>query len=449
MNPKRLLLVVVILAALAVGVRLLSRAGDRGEVATPVPAAAPLLAGDPEQLRSLSLFHQPAGRFVKIERVSPGAWQVAEPFEDRAEPVVVQGALAALFADDWGPAPADWQARSDAELGLEPPRLVVEARFEDGSVAELRVGAPDLSGDAHAAVRAGQRVRLGVRTVRILSRPQEDWRDKRVVAQPNGLQRIAWEPAEGPGFVLQRRDSKWYLYQPFSAPLSPAARAGVARMLGARTEILPEEHIRDEQIERMRAGDTLVLHGNGPPQVVRLRGGAAWSEGRPFLIPVHPEDFAVLQLAPEELRSPLLLDVERDEIVSLRLRRGADELVFRRQGDGWSGPGGLVIIEGDRARGIPPDPMKPYLEDLVRVLCEARNEPRRPVPDAPPAGDLLLSRALAPVERGGQMILWWPGPDGRSLVAVPGARECVPLEGPSLDTVFDDLQKEMQRRAQQ
>lgn len=441
MNPRRVLVLVLALCAAAVGVRLLSHAGNSGEVKAPVRAPAPLLSGDPQRLERFTVHHPDERRFLRLERKAPGVWELTEPLVDRAEPAAVQAALAALFGE-YQPPRAEWSAMTEEDLGLAPARAVVEARFRGGEAEELRIGAMDFTGDWHVARRRDGLVRLSLPAAQALMRPAPEWRDRRVFAQPNAIQRLEWRPQGDSGlagFTLQRRENKWYLYQPFSAPLEPVARQAVARLLGARSEVLPEERITEEQAAAMREGGRIEIQGGAGTDVVWLHGGYAWAESRPYRLPVFAEDFQVLRSHPDQMRSRRLLDLEPREVVSIRMRSGGREIVLRRQGTGWSGPGGVFMGEGLPTQGIPDDPFWSYLNRLVETLCGLEHRDPQPCPDGDPAGEILLSRSLTPVERGGQVLLWWREPEGRSLAATPGNRECVPVPGAGLDTVFQDF----------
>lgn len=439
MNPTRLVFLIVLLAAVAYAVHYASQATEPTEFDTPVEAAErPLVAGEPKDLRVISIHHNQIERIVRLARKESGDWRMEEPLVDFAEPSIARSLVVLLFGKDWQPAPEDWQHRSEAELGLDPPRHSVELEFADPADNQvLEIGVQDLSGDYYYAQVNGKRIRLGLGTRNMLARPPSDFRDKRVVQTPQAVRRLDFVPQEGQELSFIRKNDKWYLDKPLQGPLSPLARNGIARFLGSRAEMLPEEGATKEVLENAKTADKVILHLPRTKREVALMEGVALVEGRVFPVPVRTMEFTVFHETPEDLLSDLLLDFEPREVVSVLLVRGEEELILRRQPAGWSGPGGIFAGEEDRRLGRPADRGFLLAQNLVKFAGELKRTPSVDRPGGNPDGKIRLSRSREPIERGSQNLWWWNTPNGL-VVAEATSNFGVQVEGP-LVTVLDGL----------
>lgn len=432
MSPARLFLLVLLMLALAAALHFLGGSGGAApEVPVPKPADRPLLPGRPEEVVRLTMHHTAREALIRLERQA-GDWRLSEPIADRPEPEAVRVALEVLAGGDWAPAPPSWRERPAADLGLDPARIVVQVDHRDGTRHELRLGAPAAAGEWYAAERDGERIRLGARSFRVLRRPLQEWRDHRVLARPGSIHRLEYRPAGGgEGWVLDRSGGRWRLVEPMAVPLSPLARSAVARLLGARIEDLRDDAITAAERSRLAAGATLVAEGGGQRQVLHLDGAQGWLEGRPYLLALDAGDFRLLDMDLETLRSHRLLDLEPTEVVSLRLERGDRVLELRRRGPAWAVLGGPVLDPGDAETAA----WHRYITDLVERLCRLELREPHPCPGGEEeiAGSILLSRSPRPVERGGERLWWWLGPDGSSEVAAALAGPCSQVRGFNLD----------------
>ena len=403
MNPQRLALLFLILVLLGAGTWWWSLSLDaRADEPPVVMSEDPLLPGRYEDLRSVTI-HDPAReaivRVVRGERPGEGdAWRLTEPLEDRVEPAAVRNMLAVLFGSDWRDAPQDWSGLSDETLGLRPSRLTVEAEFADGSISELRIGAPDVSEDHHAARLDGRLMQVGVGVLRVLQRSDPEWRDHRLLAHPESVEKVEWLPQEVEGLSFVRRAGVWRLESPIDAPLNQMAQHALARLLGARIRELPEELVTPSQRELMLDGARLRFSGSRGVETFYFVGGTLFNEERPFLLTMSGDDFRLLRYAPEEMRSSVLLDFVPSEIVSLRVTRdGGQPVDFRRRRSGWYGPDGALLDETGQVT----------LNQLVDLVATQEARETVPRPAAPPTGSLLLSRSARPVERGSAQLVWW------------------------------------------
>lgn len=437
MNPTRLLIfvaVLLVLIALALWQLTDGTAADVPE--SPVdPATRPLIAGDPEQLRSFTVFHDEFGRRMRIERTGDERfpWRMTEPLRDRTEPVVVWTALNHLFGGNWKEAGSGWASREAAALGLDPARLVVECEFADGDTQVLRIGAPTLEGDSLAAERNGERILVAGALGSYFERPPTDWRDRRLIPDPQRVRRLRWAPRDGAGFTLERQGTGWRLVEPIDAPLSQQAEAALNTLLGSRLGAIADDFYTEAQAAEMRTGDELRLESPEGEQVLRFKELAALDEGRPYLLGVDVESLAFLRRPLDEIRSPRLLTLRPDEIATAWVRQGGTEVRFQRArvGDrtGWKGPDGLLPAGKTGA-----------LDFLVEFACTVERGESVPLPEGEPLGWIRLSRSHGDTLRGTETLRWWRAA-GEKYAAASANMETAVLVGQNLEFGVGDLLK--------
>lgn len=433
MSPVRLLLLVLALAAIAGGLwYALGVLDDAPPPPLPMPERAErsLIALEPDALARLTLHFPRTNAIVRLERGEDHAWSLSEPLRDSAEPAAVFSALNTLYAQDWAEAPADWDGRPAADLGLEPAECAVEIADEHGVSQRLRIGAQEYSGRWRAAELDGRRIRLGEGVVSPLLRDLSSWRDHRILpVAPPAVVRIRWQPAEGPALELERRESRWQIVAPFDAPLDERQAPFIERMLGARAVLLRQAPLAQQPPEgellgRLEARDarshwTLELHELG------LRAGH-----RDFAIEWQGEDYEILFRDPETLRSPRLLALDPGRIASIRIERGTASGVFRRAAGGWAldGFGPLPAAEGG------------FLDALLERAARIEGGEWREAPRTPPSGRALFSISRTPRE-GVPTLQWWQGADGVTLAGSAGAARATPT-----DVNFDGAMGELFER---
>ncbi|KAA3607930.1 MAG: DUF4340 domain-containing protein [Planctomycetota bacterium] len=431
MNPTRLLILIVFLSLAAAAVwKFSSQPAPPVEEVPPVQVSEdPLLDGNPDDIQRITIHHTNVERMVRLVRGEFGEWKMTEPLVDFAEPSVVRSALSLLYGKQWKPAPEGWQQRPAADLGLDPPSLTVELDLKNGGPTRvLEIGVATLNRNFYAARLDGRLIRLGAALGGLLARKPDQWRDRRMIRTPMAVHRLEFKPQQGTGMVLVRKGDLWYMERPLKAPLSPLARSAVARLLGARTEILAEEVIRPEMVKAAQSSDKLWVYARGEKRVISFLSGAVYVSDRPYVLPLPMEIFDLFRQDPEKLRSPFLVDFEPRHIASLMLGQGEREMVFRRRAAGWSGPGGVFLPEDHPQQ--PGDPLEPIFGQLVEGAATLKFENPQAVPDRPADGFLRLSKSANPIERGSVQLQWWLDAEGRPWVAELGGEVMVASDMP-------------------
>jgi hypothetical protein len=418
MNPTRLILVVLILAGLTAGAWWLVEREPATPAAPDGPPPVGLLGSRTDQLESVVVHLPDRPTIVRVSRGGDGRWRLEEPWIDRADSAAVGRLLNSVRISPPRPLREDWRGHSDADLGLDPPAFTVEYEMAGGEIHELKVGAPDLSGQFHAASFDGERIMVGVADARVYQRMTIQWRDQAVFAEPASVRRIEWLPADGDGFVVEKQGTRWRMTAPESFLLSPTAEGLLHRMLAARVGVLPEEVVLPGERELIEQEDRIVTEAGDRRTTLWLSGAVVLPEDRPYLMPVVQDDFQFVRLPREQLRSPFLFDLAPNEVVSMLLEVDGVEHRFRRRAPGWfDGDGELV----DDAR-------QTFFDELVERVCTVRAQrPGLARPQAPPAGRVVLSRSLEPKARSGAELWWWVQEAGMPLAAEAAGGEATEL----------------------
>ncbi len=441
MNPFRLLLLAGLLLLAALGIFFLAGGGG-APAASPADAAPfqPLLEGKPGELQRFSIYTQATERILAFEKDGSGTWRMTEPLRDRAEPFLMEQMERILFGGEWKPAPEEWESRPDADLGLDPPFQVIEARVSGRAVQTLRIGATDFTGEWRAAEVGGRRIRLGPASSGFFQRAQEDWRDHRIFPDAGAARSVTWEPSQDgeDGFRLERRDGAWWVTAPEQAPLDPLVESGLRRMLGARASALSDMVVSDAFRERAAREGRLIVEGNGSAVTVRLVGQTALVSGRGFPIGIDAQDFRILHLGMAELRSRFVLSIPSGEVVYLRVRRLDQSVSFVRGPSGWKDARGKLLSGKNQV----------YVRTLVDFVCKMERGTTRALPEEDPVGEIFLSRSLNGNPRRSATLRWWVVEDPSSpapiqIAAVPGAREAEVVTGFNLDFGVEGLLKEL------
>ncbi|MBL7007841.1 MAG: DUF4340 domain-containing protein [Planctomycetes bacterium] len=422
MNPARLLLVVLLLGALAGGAWWLAeRPPSDAPAPDPAgPAAVGLLGSATDQVESLVIHLPQRPTIIRLRREADRGWRMLEPWLDRADNAAVESVLRSLRLSPVHPFRDDWRGHSDADLGLDPPSFVVEFEMAGGAGHTLLVGAPEPTGQRHAALFDGQRIMLGVADVGVWEREATHWRDSAVFADPAAVSRIEWLPASGDGFALERTGRRWRMAAPEQFLLSPSAEGMVARLLRARAGLIPEEVVDDAVRRELEGADRIVLHrGERGALGYWLKGAYVLAEDRSYPLPVLLDDFRLVFSRREDLRSPFLFDLIPGEIVSLEVEVGGQSHAFRRRAPGWFGPDSALLEP----------PAQNLLSELVERVCAIRPQrPGLPRPEGEPAGRLIVSRSQQPNARSGGELEWWTRDQGMPLAAAAGAAEATELD---------------------
>lgn len=412
MTPFRLCSIVLVLAGLAGGLwYFLGRLDAEPTLQQPLPERSErsLISLPPDQLDRLTLHRPRFNLVVRLERAADGAWQVLDPLQDQAEPMAIFSALNALYSQDWNAAPPDWSAKDLAALGLEPAELAVEVRDESGATQLLRIGASDYSGRWRAAQLDGVLIRVGDGLMSPLTRDTETWRDHRLQPlPPPAVARLRWIAADGSVLSLARQEEGWRILEPFQAPLDERQAPFIERMLGARAAMLRREKSADQPLQGAPYG-TLELSSATASYRLVLHEDGLTAAHRDYPMVWDADDFQILFRDPASLRSPRLLAIDPGTIVTLLVRRGDDEGIFRRVAEGWSLEG-YGVLQPEEAG---------FLDALLEHGARIEGSAWQSLPETTPAGSVSYSisrtpRAEAPT------LLWWVEADGSQVAAAKG-----------------------------
>lgn len=420
MSPLRLLVLLLALLAAATGLwYALGVLDAEPQPLLPLPERSErsLLSLEPDAVARLTLHFPRTNVIVRLERDEELRWSLSEPVRDSAEPSAVFSALNTLYSQDWSEAPTEWEGRDDADLGLDPAECALEARDEAGAAQSLRIGAPDFSGRWRAAELDGRRIRVGEGLVSPLLRDLSSWRDHRILPlAPPAVLALRWEPVEGAPLALERRDERWWIVEPFDAPLDERQAPFVERLLGARAVMLRPAPLAQEPPEGPLLG-RLTVRGAREQFQLELSDLGLRASHRDYAIEWQPEDYRILFRDPESLRSPRLLALDPGRVATIRVERGGANGDFRRAAGGWS-------LDGF---GILPAAEAGFLDALLDRAARLEGGEWRAPPEGPPAGRALFSISRTPRE-GVPTLRWWLGEDGVTLAAAEGAARATATE---------------------
>ncbi len=411
MSSSRLLLILLVLAAAAVGLWFTLDALDEvpqlpGQDALPALAENSLLQLEPSELQRLTLDWPRLNQTLQLERGEDGVWRMTEPFFDWAEPAVVLSAFNALYSQDWGDAQPDWAQQSEAALGLEPAEFAVEVRTRAQKSLVLRIGAGDFAGRWRVAELNGRRIRVGESVVSPLARGIDDWRDHRLQPlAPPAVARLRWTAADGSVLALTRRENRWQVVEPYDAPLDERQAGFVERMLGARAQQLRRESWDERPLRGERLG-LLALDGANAHFQLELFTDGVRTSHRDYPMEWAADDFALLFRDPELLRSPQLLAFDPGTVASILTERGEQSAIFRRASGGWS-------LEGHGQLGAEE---AAFLDALLSYGVRIEAVDWQPRPAEPPSGRVAYSISRTP-QPGAPALVWWRSSDGSLLVA--------------------------------
>lgn len=405
MTPIRLLFLCILLLGIGGGLWWLASTQGEPEPLVPLPEAqeGALLPGDPQQLRRLTI-EQPRYGSSIVLGMDEGTWQILEPIRDQPEPFALEGAFRVLFGTDWKEAPESWDQQSDADLGLDPAALLVEATFADGTTSLLQVGAEEQTGNWRVAKRNGQLLRFPIPGFRQIGRPLAQWRDHRLHSLGQGVSRMRWEPAEGEPLEVHRTGNGWNLTEPVKAPFEEKAMPFLLTLLGGRLDGITEDPAPDFPEQDLRGILTLM---KGEQEVVlKLYPSGVVSSERDYLLSNDPHNFRLLEMPLEDLISRRMLQLNGERIASIRIRSGEDQAVFRRAPGGWT---------------LPEKEIEQKSSAFVAAMLDYGQTLERgeevDLPEGPPQGSVVYSISRTPAEKGSQGLRWWVDAQGRNLVS--------------------------------
>jgi uncharacterized protein DUF4340 len=431
MNPKKLLLLIIILLGAAFALQQWSKRAEmqrqlelvqQKEQEAKLPDQAALsgwLHGSLEDIGEITVHQTENLVILRFHPDDQKIWRIDDPFVDRAEPLMIEALLHWLFKVPTQTIDPAWQNSTDADLGLAEPRVDLEISFRDGRQDLLMVGAPEPDGDQHFATLNGHRLMIPRAAVDLLIRPSEHWRNRGIFQWPRNVRTVRWAPQDGPGFLIQKVGSTWKILEPIQGTLDPLRVKTLSRCLGSRVSTLPTDQtsakVRQAFAERGNLLEVTATFEDHAPRVqtLRLHQGLAMDLNRPYLLAYNPDDFRLLQYTAEEIRSQRLVEFNPSHMSSIRILKDSQEFILRRSQSGWMDRQGERLAPGLQKRL---QTMLVYLstfEASALAEPEAGSSPR----------SILLSRAANPVPRGATMFRYWPVDQDHSTISVEGSRQ--------------------------
>ena len=407
MNPTRLFIFGVLLCVLTWGLFQWKPERPSPPLQRPTESFLPL---NPMDIVEMSFF-QPQGETVVRLVLENGSWNLLEPIRDRADPGWIQALLQGLSSDPWTPAPPEWAAFEDQDLGLAKPSLLAEFLDKNGREALLRVGVAELGGSRHAVSVNGVRLRVGRGTLDFFRRSFHSWREMRVVEQPQFWDHILWEDGKGASRSFVRTEGRWSIQAPFAGPLSRKGRNALQRLLRLRTDELPEDVVTEKVRKTIEGGERWTFRNGSEMFSLSRFEGTVLAGNRPYPLYVHSKEFILGQLSQEDLLGDYLFEEPPAEMVSIRLSWAGHRQDFRRRGQGWvhASPG----ANGGVASHL--------LSQLADQICHFEIKDPLRVPGREPDGFIILSRSRTPLAKSGLQISIWQTEAGEVLVGDPAS----------------------------
>ncbi|MGB0953282.1 MAG: hypothetical protein ACPG31_08640 [Planctomycetota bacterium] len=405
MTPTRLFLLCILLLGAGGGLWWLAQSQGEAKPVMELPEVTEgaLLHGDPAQLQRLTFEEPRYGRTIVIGQ-EDGEWNILEPLRDRPEPFVLTAALQVLYGTNWAASPEEWQGQSDADLGLDPPALLIEARYADDTTETLLVGAEEASGNWRVAKREEDLLRFTIPSYRKVARPLGQWRDHRLHSLGAGITGLSWEPVEGDRLSVKKTADGWNLSEPVKSPLEERSLPFLLSLLGARAEGIGEEPV--PTIPEDRRKGTLTLRKGSEEIVLEIYRVGVVSEERDYLLSYDIPNFRFLEMDLEDLISRRILQVNPDRIASIRVVAGEQLADFRRSAEGWAVSG----------KDLEPK-SSAFVEALLGHGQTLERGEEVALPEGEPDGMVIYSISRTASAKGSQGLRWWVDAEGRNLVS--------------------------------
>jgi hypothetical protein len=270
-------------------------------------------------------------------------WVVREPIQTVADDMNVNSLLTNINS---ALIDRTFEDVSPEEYGLEPPRLVLRVRSRDDAEKTLELGKDDFTGSKIYARFSGEpKVHLVSGSLfTAADKEVMSWRSKKVlVMQRDRVQAIEIQRPSGQ-VVLRKQDDHWHLQSPMRERADQSAVTSLLSNLEwAETTQFVEEK-----------PDQLARYGlDSPVAAVRIQeaGTDTWKslelgrrDGEEYfarnadrtpVFTVKPEVYDRLTQDLWSFRDKDIIDVEQDQVAQMRIRRGEEELVLKREEMKW------------------------------------------------------------------------------------------------------------------
>jgi hypothetical protein len=318
-----------------------------------------VLRVESRDIRALELIRD--GETLRFERL-PDGWEMGPAPKDRAQTAVVERVLEAtqllriLDRID----PGEFSSEDEQNYGFASPRHVL--RLETPRGTETLIFGREGVGEDRVFVRRGESRRtylVGDELHRLLLQPIEQFRDPRLIPLPvDRIERVRVNRPEG-AMEFVHQGGRWRLVRPLQARVeNELFEKALENVLGARIfsflsneppaeggellgviEIWPEGEDRPLRLHVTQRGAANQTPGEGGE--ARL---AVWHENRQTTVEVAADNFQLLQLPPDSLRSRLLTEIDPDLVDRITIQRGDEAIrLLRDDEEGWQLQGGSPV----------------------------------------------------------------------------------------------------------
>jgi hypothetical protein len=235
-------------------------------------------------------------------------------------------------------------------FGLDSPSNVVTLFGDDGKKVEIQIGGPVPSNPDSVYAGLPQRksvVEVGKAFANLFNITPNDLRDRKIARMnPDLIDRVTIERADKPKIVLGRDESRWRFLSPTSAP---ANADNISRLIQGINNGEVSDFVSDtatdltkygldqpklkitfssyssENTAEANAGETVLAtlaFGNSENGVIYAR-----LEEEPYIFSISNQVFSTLPTTEFSFQTLDILDLKRDQLVSLRLERGGTESI--------------------------------------------------------------------------------------------------------------------------
>ena len=401
MKPKRLLLLLCVLVLASWWMVSQQSKQEPSSNHYPKPET-PLFSFQEQELHRIVVFRQASQLILQLVKVNDLHWLMKDPVTDRADFALIRQAIFQILAAGQFPPEPSWTGKSDANLGLNPPKMTLEF-YSSHHPNVLRVGAKSLDGQHYVAEIDGQRCRIPVNLISWFDRDEHLWRDHGLLRAPSSVLSMQWNPVEGPEVSLFKGAEGWQITAPKQGLLKSNLVGSLMRLFGARIDSLPQDPLTEEGVMAVKrnAGRLAItyakeaLEGGAKNQVFWVTPNFVIEESRKFHLPVRPDSLQFLSHDPANLFSQKFLNLQKSHLSSVGIKTTQESKIFRRFKGNWKLSGiektdpqasqamVLLLAQIFLAQSLPEKrPLHSSADFTLRLSISAR-------PDAP--GSVLLN----------------------------------------------------------
>jgi Domain of unknown function (DUF4340) len=276
-------------------------------------------------------------------------WLLVQPIKGRASNDAVVDILTRMNQTQIAKFVSDNNS-NPGSFGLDAPSNVVTLFGDDGKKVEIQIGRPVPSSPDSVYAGLPQRksvVEVGKAFANLFNITPNDLRDRKIARINSDLiDRVTIEKADKPKIVLGRDESRWRFLSPTSAP---ANADNITRLIQGINDGEVSDFVSDtatdltkygldqpklkitfssyssENTAEANAGETVLAtlaFGNSENGFTYAR-----LEEEPYIFSISDQLFSTLPTTEFSFQTLDILDLKRDQLVSLRLERGGTESI--------------------------------------------------------------------------------------------------------------------------